>query len=82
MLERNIPNNVEAEQAVLGSMFLTKYALQKALETLTPEHFYLDANSKIFTSIFELNEKGIPIDTTTVTDDLENKGLLKQIGDV
>lgn len=82
MLERTIPNNIEAEQAVLGSMFLTKYALQKALETLTPEHFYLEANSKIFTSIYELTEKGIPIDTTTVTDDLENKGVLKQIGDV
>ncbi len=82
MIERNVPNNIEAEQAVLGSMFLTKYALQKVLESLTAEHFYSDANSKIFTVISNLTEKGIPIDTTTVVDELENRGWLKQIGDV
>lgn len=82
MIERNVPNNIEAEQAVLGSMFLTKYALQKALESLTAEHFYSDANSKIFTVISDLTEKGTPIDTTTVVDELENRGWLKQIGDV
>lgn len=82
MPERNIPSNLDAEQAVLGSMFLTKYALQKALESLTPEHFYSDANGKIFTVIYDLSEKGTPIDTTTVVDELENRGWLKQIGDV
>ena len=49
MPERSIPSNLEAERNVLGSMFLTKYALQKSLESLTAEHFYSDANSKIFT---------------------------------
>ena len=82
MIERNVPNNLDAEQAVLGSMFLTKYALQKSLESLTAEHFYSDANSKIFTVIAALAEKGVPIDTTTVVDELENRGWLKQIGDV
>lgn len=82
MLEKNIPANLEAEQAVLGSMFLTKYALQRALESLTAEHFYADANAKIFTVMSSLNEKGVPIDTTTVVDELENRGWLKQIGDV
>lgn len=82
MQEKNIPNNIEAEQSVLGCMFLTKYARDKALEMLTPEHFYLAANSKIFGAMVDLNEKGIPIDTTTVTDELENRGLLKEIGDI
>ncbi len=82
MPERSIPSNIEAEQSVLGSMFLTKYALDKALESLTPEHFYSDSNAKIFTAIYNLNEKGIPIDTTTVVDELDNRGWLKQIGDV
>ena len=82
MQEKNIPNNIEAEQSVLGCMFLTKYARDKALEMLTPEHFYLAANSKIFGVMVDLNEKGIPIDTTTVTDELENRGLLKEIGDI
>ncbi len=82
MPERSIPSNLEAERNVLGSMFLTKYALQKSLESLTAEHFYSDANSKIFTAISSLAEKGIPVDTTTVIDELENRGWLKQIGDV
>ena len=82
MPERNVPSNIEAEQAVLGSMFLTKYAKEKALESLTPEHFYSDANAKIFAAIQSLNDRGIPIDSTTVVDELENKGWLKQIGDV
>ena len=82
MIERNVPNNLDAEQSVLGCMFLTKYALQKSLENLTPEHFYSDANAKIFTVIAALAEKGTPIDAMTVIDELENRGWLKQIGDV
>ena len=82
MIERNVPNNLDAEQSVLGCMFLTKYALQKSLESLTPEHFYSDANAKIFTVIAALAEKGTPIDAMTVIDELENRGWLKQIGDV
>ena len=45
---RALPNNLEAEESVLGACFLSKYALQKAIENLTPEHFYNDKNSKIF----------------------------------
>lgn len=81
-MNHSVPCNIEAEQAVLGSMFLTKYALEKALESLTSEHFYNDANAKIFTVIADMSEKGTPIDATTVVDELENRGWLKQIGDV
>ncbi len=81
-MNHSVPANIEAEQAVLGSMFLTKYALEKALESLTSEHFYNDANAKIFTVIAEMSEKGTPIDATTVVDELENRGWLKQVGDV
>ena len=35
-----LPHNLEAEQAVLGSCFLSKYAMQKAAENLIPESFY------------------------------------------
>ena len=57
MKEQNIPQNIDAEQAVLGLMFLSKFALEKCLETLSSELFYLDSHSKIFTVIKELNEK-------------------------
>ncbi len=82
MKERVMPHNIEAEQSVLGSMFLSKYALQKCLENLEPELFYLDSHSKIFETIKKLNDSGSAIDLTTVTSELSNKNLLKQVGDV
>ena len=42
---RTLPNNLEAEESVLGACFLSKYALQKASENLTPESFYNEKNS-------------------------------------
>ena len=82
MKERVMPHNIEAEQSVLGSMFLSKYALQKCLENLEPELFYLDKHSNIFETIKKLNDSGTAIDLTTVTAELSNRNLLKQIGDV
>ena len=50
---RILPNNLEAEQSVLGACFLSKYALQKAGENLTPDAFYNDKNGKIFATMLE-----------------------------
>ena len=82
MNEKTMPHNIDAEKSVLGSMFLSKYALQKALESVNKELFYLDSHSKIFETIKTLREKNISIDMTTVTEELENKKQLKQIGGV
>ena len=43
---KEIPNNMVAEQSVLGSMFLSTFALQKACDELQPESFYYDNNKK------------------------------------
>lgn len=82
MAERVMPHNLDAEQSVLGSMFLSKYALQKGVELLNKDLFYLDAHAKIFTVLSDLLEKNIPVDLTIVTEELEKHGWLKQIGDV
>ena len=82
MQERTIPHNIDAEQSVIGSMFLTKKALQKSLEMLMPEDFYLDAHSKIFTCMKSIDDQKRPVDLTTVAEELNVKGWLKQIGDV
>ena len=82
MNEKTMPHNIDAEKSVLGSMFLSKYALQKSLEALNKELFYLDSHSKIFETIKTLRENNISIDMTTVTEELENKKQLKQIGGV
>lgn len=81
-MEKIIPHNLVAEQSVLGSMFLSKYALQKCVEGLTSDQFYSDAHSKIFHVISELSENGSPIDLTTVTAELDKRKELKQIGGV
>lgn len=77
-----MPHNIEAEQSVLGSMFLSKYAVQKAVEALTSDLFYSDRHAKIFEVMSSLSEKGKPIDLTTVASELEDRKLLKQIGDI
>ena len=81
-MKREIPNNLEAEQSVIGSMLLSKYALQKALETLTKESFYSDKNGKIFEALRSLTTKEIAIDVTTLTTELKDSGALSEVGGV
>ena len=82
MPEKIMPHNIEAEQSVLGSMFLSKTALEESLENLTGDMFYIDSHNKIFETIRELYDENIPIDITTVTTRLKDKKWLKKIGDV
>ena len=82
MTTRTMPNNIEAEESVLGACFLSKYALQKAAESLTPESFYNEKNAKIFTAMTELQDLKSPIDITTVTSHLRNKNELSLAGGV
>lgn len=81
-MAKEIPHNIEAEQAVLGSMFLSKYAIQKAVESLSKESFFLEKHGKIFETIKELFDNGIAVDITTVTDKLKDKKILTEIGGV
>ncbi len=82
MKEKVIPHSIEAEQAVLGSMFLTKYALQKSIESLHESLFYLEAHSKIFTVIRDLSEIGTPIDVMTVSEELKKRKWLNAVGGI
>lgn len=81
-MNREIPHNIDAEQSVLGAMFLTKKALQKALELLDGSEFYSDNHSKIFECIKNIDAKGSIVDITTVAEELNNKNWLKQVGDI
>ena len=82
MPNRVLPNNIEAEESVLGACFLSKYALQKAAENLSPESFYNEKNGKIFASMLALQEEKTPIDITTVTSYLKKKNDLVEVGGV
>ncbi len=82
MQERVLPHNIEAEQSVIGAMFLSKYAINRACEELYPELFYLDANAKIFEVIKDLADNKKAIDLTTVIEELNKKKYLDKIGGV
>ena len=81
-MNREIPNNIEAEKAVIGAMFLSKFALQKAVESLSVESFFLDKHGKIFDAIKGLFNKQVAVDITTVTDELKNRKILNEVGGV
>ncbi len=74
------PQNLEAEQSVLGAILLDNEALLKALEIITPDDFYRDSHKKIFNAMVELFEKNEPIDLITLTDHLRMKDQLESIG--
>ena len=80
MIERVPPQNLEAEQSLLGSVLLDKEALIKIADIINPEDFYKDANGKIFETILELFEHGDPIDLITLSNRLQEKNLLEAVG--
>lgn len=82
MNDRTMPQKIDAEQAIIGSMFLSEKALELITERLNKDMFYLDSHKKIFEVIKNLADKNIPIDITTVTAELEKKKLLNQVGGV
>lgn len=82
MKERTLPHSIEAEQTVLGSCFLSKYALDLVCESLNTDSFYLNAHAKIYKVLVELQNEKKPIDMVAVTEKLRSKKELKEVGDV
>ncbi|RCW64548.1 replicative DNA helicase [Saliterribacillus persicus] len=80
--DRTPPHNIEAEQAVLGAIFLEPDALSSASEVLIPEDFYRGSHQRIFRVMMQLADKGEPIDLITVTTNLSNAKILDEIGGV
>ena len=74
------PHDIEAEQAVLGSMLTDKDAVIEALEVLKKEDFYREDNKTIFEAIFNLYNRAEPIDIITVKDELVTMGKFEAIG--
>ena len=74
------PHDIEAEQAVLGSMLTDKEAIVSAIEVLRPEDFYRDDNKTIFKSISNIYAKGGAVDIITVKDELTTMAKLEAIG--
>lgn len=80
MNERIPPQNLEAEQSVLGSMMLSKEAIILVLHKLQPESFYRDAHSVIFKAIESLYQRHEAIDIVTVSSELKKMDSLDVAG--
>ncbi|KLR74735.1 DNA helicase, partial [Geobacillus sp. T6] len=74
--------SIEAEQAVLGAVFLDPTALTLASERLIPEDFYRAAHQKIFHAMLRVADKGEPVDLVTVTAELAALEQLEEVGGV
>ncbi|WP_342599590.1 replicative DNA helicase [Psychrobacillus sp. FSL H8-0483] len=82
LLDRVPPHNQEAEQSVIGAIFLDPQALITAAEIVMPEDFYRVAHQKIFQTMLRLSDQGKAIDVVTVTEELSSKKELEDVGGI
>jgi replicative DNA helicase len=78
--EKLLPQNVEAEAGVLGSLLIDPDAITQIAEFLTPEDFYREAHHLIFEAARDLYETGTPADLITLIDELQRRGKLDEAG--
>lgn len=74
------PQNLDAEQAVLGSVLIDKNAIFRVADILVPEDFYTPAHEQIYRGVLALYEKHQPIDVLSLTNYLKERELLKDVG--
>lgn len=76
------PQNLEAEASVLGGIMLDRDAIIKIADTLSPDDFYDRKNQQIFEAMLELYDERASIDVLTVSNKLEEKGLIEALGGI
>lgn len=77
---RQPPQDVAAEQSVLGGMMLSKDAIADVLEKLRPHDFYRPNHQSVYESILDLYGRGEPADAVTVAAELDRRGQLRRVG--
>ena len=81
-IQRKMPHDADAEQAVLSSILMDRDAAAEAFEVLKAEDFYSPENKAVFEAAYQLYTKGEPIDVVTVKNQLEENGVFAEIGGV
>jgi replicative DNA helicase len=79
-LERLPPQNLEAEQSILGAILLENGALLKCLDIISEDDFYRESHRRIFRAILDLFDRNEAIDLVTVSESLTKKGWLESVG--
>jgi replicative DNA helicase len=74
------PQNIEAEQSILGGILIENYAVNKVMEVLAPDDFYRESHRKIYKALIDLSERDEPADLITLTNELKNNGHLDSVG--
>ncbi|MGL4820430.1 MAG: replicative DNA helicase [Bacilli bacterium] len=80
--DRVLPHNIEAEQAIIGAVFLDPQALVTLSEMLMPDDFYRPSHSKIYATMLKLSSRGEPVDIVTVSAALKTEGILEEVGGI
>src|SRR6201997_1502687 len=80
ILKRVPPQNIEAEQSVLGAILLDNDTINQAIEILTADDFYRESHREIFRAMVALSERNQPVDAITLTDALRTGGVLEAVG--
>ncbi|MGH3880055.1 MAG: replicative DNA helicase [Actinophytocola sp.] len=79
-LDRQPPQDLAAEQSVLGGMMLSKDAIADVVEVLRPGDFYRPAHQAVYDCVLDLYGRGEPADAVTVSAELERRGELRRVG--
>jgi replicative DNA helicase len=74
------PQNVEAEQSILGGILIENYAINRVMEVLEPDDFYRESHRKIYKALIDLSERNEPADSITLTNELRNNDHLDSVG--
>src|SRR3954465_2487847 len=78
--DRTPPQDIPAEQSVLGAMMLSKDAIADVVEVIKPGDFYRPAHQLVYDSILDLYARGEPADAVTVSAELTHNGQLTRVG--
>ena len=79
LLKRVLPNSIEAEQSVIGSMIIDREAITIASEIINPDDFYNKQYGILFETMVELNDEGKPVDLITLQDRLKEKDVPPEV---
>lgn len=79
-IETVLPQNLDAEKAVLGNILFDQDTIYKVMDILHGDDFYAASHRIVYDAMLELNKKTMPIDVLTISEYLKNKGLLEKAG--
>jgi len=82
MEAKMLPHNLDAEQAILGCILIDEKVPMHVFTILHEDDFYSETHKTIFSAMLEIYKKSMPIDFVTLTDELDKKGLLNEVGSV